>query len=230
MAESDNDFRIRFATIVCGMSVDGVSALSSQCGGIAQPREKGGTMSEEKNFSEPESKGSDSVEQVALEHARWIVDGLWQRWRFQHTKSRTLLTVVVALIGGLLVTARAMYSDLGWSVWVTIVIIVLPWVLSGYFLLRSLKVVELEDEANRFVETWNLYYQRDCQDSEDDFRKWLVTTLTGADEEPNSVILSLREDAHRRAEDYERAQRWFYGGVLWVPAVVVVFWSGRLSS
>ena len=187
-------------------------------------------MSEEKNFAKPESEGADSVEQVALEHARWIVDGLWQRWRFQHTKSRTLLTVVVAVVGGLLVTARVLNSYLGWSVWVTMFIIVLPWGLSGFFLLRSLNVVELEEESNRFVETWNLYYQRNCQDSEDDFRKWLVTTLTGADGESNSVILSLRKDANRRAEDYGRAQRWFYGGVLWVLAVVVVFLVGRLSS
>lgn len=187
-------------------------------------------MSEEKNYSEPEGKGADSVEQVALEHARWIVDGLWQRWRFQHTKSRMLLTVVVAMVSGLLVTARVLNSYLGWPVWVTIVMVVLHWGLSGFFLLRSLNVVELEDEANRFVETWNLYYQRDCQDSEDDFRKWLVTTLTGADGESDSVILSLREDANRRAENYERAQRWFYCGVLWTLAVVVVFWVGRLSS
>lgn len=188
------------------------------------------TMTKEKNFSKSEDSSANSVEQVALEHARWIVDGLWQRWRFQHTKSRMLLTVVVAVFGGLLVTASTMHSDLGWPVWATLVIVTLPWILSGYFLLQSLKIVELEDEANRFVKMWNLYYRRNRQDSEDDFRTWLVTTLTGADEESNSVILSLREDAHRRAGYYERAQRWFYGGVLWVPAVVVVFWLGRLSS
>lgn len=187
-------------------------------------------MTKENIFSKSEGSNASSVEHVALEHARWIVDGLWQRWRFQHTKSRMLLTVVVAVFGGLLVTANTLYSDLGWPVWAILVIVILPWILSVYFLLQSLKIVELEDEANRFVKMWNLYYQRDRQDSEDEFCKWLVTTLTGADEEPDSVILSLREDAHRRAGYYERAQRWFYGGMLWAPAVVVVFWLGRLSS